>query len=259
MRARLTPLNYLVLLAASAFFVFPLVAAIEFSMRSHQGKSHDFSNYVAVMKESGFKTNLGVSFRLAILTAVLVLVMMVPTIVYLHLGGARWKRMIEFICLVPLVVPVISFALGVGTAFPTFLQSTVYELPFLYVIISLPYTYRALDVGLSSIPLITLVEASRASGGSMRQTLMFVIVPTIRSAVNGAIFLAVALSLGEFTLAVLLHWDTFPTWIANISQGHVLWAVSLSVMSLVGAWLIVLVVAIAPKSLRSKKTQEAVA
>jgi putative spermidine/putrescine transport system permease protein len=127
------------------------------------------------------------------------------------------------------------------------------------VIVSLPYTYRALDVGLSSIPLVTLVEASRASGGSMRQTLMFVIVPTIRSAVNGAIFLAVALSLGEFTLAVLLHWDTFPTWIANISQGHVLWAVSLSVMSLVGAWLIVLVVAIAPKSLRSKKPQEAIA
>jgi putative spermidine/putrescine transport system permease protein len=254
LKGRLTPLNYLVLLAASAFFVFPLIAAIEFSMRANQGKSHDFSNYIAVMKEPGFKTNLGVSLRLAILTAVLV-----PTIVYLHLGGSRWKRMIEFICLVPLVVPVISFALGVGTAFPTFLQSTVYELPLLYVIVSLPYTYRALDVGLSSIPLITLVEASRASGGSMRQTLMFVIVPTIRSAVNGAIFLAVALSLGEFTLAVLLHWDTFPTWIANISQGHVLWAVSLSVMSLVGAWLIVLVVAIAPKSLRSQKTQEAIA
>ena len=88
---------------------------------------------------------------------------------------------------------------------------------------------------------------------------MFVIVPTIRSAVNGAIFLAIALSLGEFTLAVLLHWDTFPTWIANISQGHVLWAVSLSVMSLVGAWILVLIVAIAPKSFRSKKPQEVAA
>lgn len=259
MKRKLNPFNYLVLLGASAFFVFPLIAAIEFSMRTNQGKSHDLSNYKAVIAEPGFRTNLGVSFRLALFTAVLVLVLMVPTIVYLHLGGARWKRMIEFICLVPLVVPVISFALGVGTAFPTFLQSTVYELPFLYVIVSLPYTYRALDVGLSSIPLITLVEASRASGASMRQTLMFVIVPTIRSAVNGAIFLAVALSLGEFTLAVLLHWDTFPTWIANISQGHVLWAVSLSVMSLVGAWILVLLVAIAPKSFRSNKTQEVAA
>jgi putative spermidine/putrescine transport system permease protein len=259
MKRKLNPFNYLVLLGASAFFVFPLIAAIEFSMRSNQGKSHDLSNYKAVIRESGFRTNLGVSLRLAFLTAILVLILMVPTIVYLHLGGARWKRMIEFICLVPLVVPVISFALGVGTAFPTFLQSTVYELSFLYVVVSLPYTYRALDVGLSSIPLVTLVEASRASGASMRQTLVFVIVPTIRSAVNGAIFLAIALSLGEFTLAVLLHWDTFPTWIANISQGHVLWAVSLSVLSLVGAWLLVVVVAIAPKSLRSNKTQEVAA
>ena len=176
---------------------------------------------------------------------------------YLHLGGARWKRLVEFVCLVPLVVPVISFALGVATAFPTFLQSTVYELSFLYVIVSLPYTYRALDVGLSSIPLLTLVEASRASGASMRQTLFFVVVPTIRSAVNGAIFLAIALSLGEFTLAVLLHWDTFPTWIANVSQGHILNAIALSVLSLVGAWVVVLFFAIAPKSLRSSKSQEA--
>ena len=91
----------------------------------------------------------------------------------------------------------------------------------------------------------------------MRQTLFFVVVPTIRSAVNGAIFLAIALSLGEFTLAVLLHWDTFPTWIANVSQGHILNAIALSVLSLVGAWVVVLFFAIAPKSLRSSKSQEA--
>lgn len=259
MKRRLSPTNYLVLLCATGFFVFPLVAAFEFSLRANQGTTHNFSNYKWVFGQDGFKTNLFVSFRLAVLTAAVVLLLMVPTIVYLHLGGGRWKRMIEFICLIPLVVPVISFALGVATAFPTFLQSTVYELSFLYVIISLPYTYRALDVGLSSIPLVTLVEASRASGASMPQTLLFVIVPTIRSAVNGAIFMAIALSLGEFTLAVLLHWDTFPTWIANISQSNVLGAISLSVLSLVGAWLVVLVVAIAPKSIRSDKTQEAAA
>jgi len=257
MKQKLNIGNYIVLLAATAFFVFPLIAAFEFSLRSNQGKSHDWSNYQWILHESGFKTNLGVSLRLALLTAVAVLALMVPTIVYLHLGGARWKRLVEFVCLVPLVVPVISFGLGVATAFPTFLQSTVYELSFLYVIVSLPYTYRALDVGLSSIPLLTLVEASRASGASMRQTLFFVVVPTIRSAVNGAIFLAIALSLGEFTLAVLLHWDTFPTWIANVSQGHILNAIALSVLSLVGAWVVVLFFAIAPKSLRSSKSQEA--
>ena len=259
MKRRLTPANYLVLLIATSFFVFPLIAAFEFSLRANAGKSHNFSNYQWVFSQPGFKTNLFVSFRLAVLTAIAVLILMVPTIVYLHLGGGRWKRFIEFVCLVPLVVPAISFALGAATAFPLFLQSTVYELSFLYVIISLPYTYRALDVGLSSIPLITLVEASRASGASTFQTLIYVVMPTIRSAVNGAIFLAIALSLGEFTLAVLLHWDTFPTWIANVSQGNVLGAIALSVMALVGAWLVVLVVAIAPKSIRSESNQEATA
>ena len=73
---------------------------------------------------------------------------------------------------------------------------------------------------------------------------------------NSVIF---SISLGEFTLAVLLHWDTFPTWIANVSQGNVLGAIALSVMALVGAWLVVLVVAIAPKSIRSESNQEATA
>jgi len=256
-KRRLSAGNYLVLLCAFAFFVVPMIAAIEFSLRGDQGTTHGLSNYRWILAQEGFGANLFTSARLAAITAILVLLLMVPTIVYLHLGGARWKRIIEFICLVPLVVPVISYAMGVATAMPIFLQSTVYELSFLYVIVTMPYTYRALDVGLSSIPLLTLVEASKSAGATMRQTLVLVVMPSIRSAINGAIFLSVALALGEFTLAVLLHWDTFPTWINNVAQSNVLGAVSLSVFSLVGAWLVVLVVAVGPKSKHSDQNQEA--
>ena len=73
---------------------------------------------------------------------------------------------------------------------------------------------------------------------------------------NGAIFLAIALSLGEFTLAVLLHWDTFPTWINNVSQDNVLGAISLSVFALFGAIFIVLIVALAPNIRKSEKIEE---
>jgi len=129
-------------------------------------------------------------------------------------------------------------------------------LAFLYVVVSLPYTYRSLDVGLSSVPLETLVEASRSIGASFGQTLRLVIMPSIRSAVNGAIFMAMALSLGEFTLATLMHFDTFPTWISDVAQDNVLGAISLSVFSLVGALIIVLVVSIVPNLKRNPGPEE---
>ena len=256
MKLKLRPAHYLILLGGALFFVFPLMAAVEFSLRTNQGKSYGLANYRWFLHQDGFRPNLFMSFKLAALTAILVLALMVPTVVYTHLGGAKWRRLIEFICLVPLVVPVVSFAIGAITAMPTIFQSSPYELSFLYVIISLPYTYRALDVGLSSVPLTTLVEASRSIGASSRHTLQFVVVPSIRSAVNGAIFLAIALSLGEFTLAVLLHWDTFPTWINNVSQDNVLGAISLSVFALFGAIFIVLIVALAPNIRKSEKIEE---
>ena len=266
MKSKLRLSHSLWLFAGALFFIFPIVAAAEFSFRQAGTHKHDLSNYRWFFAEPGFTENLWTSFRLAILTALLVLLLMVPTVVYTHLGGKSWKRVIEFLCLVPLVVPVVSYAIGAVTAMPTPMQSAIYGmgwwldnlpvgLAFLYVVVSLPYTYRSLDVGLSSVPLETLVEASQSIGASFGQTLRLVIMPSIRSAVNGAIFMAMALSLGEFTLATLMHFDTFPTWISDVAQDNVLGAISLSVFSLVGALIFVLIVSIIPNLKRSSQPE----
>ena len=122
MKLKLRPAHYLILLGGALFFVFPLMAAVEFSLRTNQGKSYGLANYRWFLHQDGFRPNLFMSFKLAALTAVLVLALMVPTVVYTHLGGAKWRRLIEFICLVPLVVPVVSFAIGAITAMPTLFQ-----------------------------------------------------------------------------------------------------------------------------------------
>jgi putative spermidine/putrescine transport system permease protein len=49
----------------------------------------------------------------------------------------------------------------------------------------------------------------------------------------GTIALTFALSIGEYTLTVLLHWDTFPTWITNVAQENILGAIAISMMSLI--------------------------
>ena len=71
----------------------------------------------------------------------------------------------------------------------------------------LPYAYRAIDAGLSAIDVKTLAEAARSLGSNWFTVIVRVVLPNIRSAVLSAAFLTVALVLGEFTIASLLHRD----------------------------------------------------
>jgi putative spermidine/putrescine transport system permease protein len=163
---------------------------------------------------------------------------MVPTVTWLHLSGQRYKRLIEILTILPLIVPVVALATGAQLALPGFMQNSVYELSFMYVVIAMPYTYRALDIGLSGHPLATITNAARNLGASWLKTLISVVIPTIRTSVFAALFLMIALSLGEFTLAQLLHWTTFPVWVTNVSQQNVMGATALGMGSLFFAWIL---------------------
>ena len=138
----------------------------------------------------------------------------------------------------PLISPVVSLAIGAQIAMPRFLQNTEYELVFFFVIISLPYTFRALDTALLSVPLKTLVEAARSLGSNWITTILRVILPSIRSGITSALFLCFALSIGEYTITSLLHWDTFPTWTVVAAQQNILGAIAISIFSFVGAILL---------------------
>ena len=102
----------------------------------------------------------------------------------------------------------------------------------------MPFVYRSLDAGLSSIDLKTLVEASRSLGGSMFATMRRVILPNLRPALLSALVLTLALVLGEFTMASLDLWETIPVWIVNFQQqdGHV--TVAASMLGLIGSWVL---------------------
>ena len=185
--------------------------------------------------------------------------LVVPTVVYVHLGGHRYRRLLEIVCLLPIVIPVVSLAIGAQVAMPKNLQSTSYELCFFYVVVALPYVYRSLDIGLQSVALSTLVEASQSLGADWFKTLTMVIIPAIRSSTTGALFITFALSLGEYTLAVLLHFHTFPTWATNISQENIYGSIAISVTTLGGAWILLIFVAFLPriKSLFARKERVA--
>ncbi len=237
------PLIIISSILATLIFIVPLYGASLFSFKGNGGKGHSLINYQWLIHADGFYPSLFTSLKLAVLAGILNLTLMVPTIVYLNLKGQRFKPFVDFLCILPLIIPVVSLAIGAQVAMPEFLQNTEYELVFFFVIIALPYTYRALDTSLQTVALKTLVEASRSLGASWTRTIIRVIVPAIRSGITGALFLTFALSIGEYTITSLLHWETFPTWTVVAAQQNILGAIAISVFSFVGA--IVLLTAIA--------------
>jgi putative spermidine/putrescine transport system permease protein len=229
-----TKLPLPITLVILAFFVFvPMLSALEFSLKTSVKSRHSFENYLWAFRQPEFLHYIVRSGWLSALTVVISLVLLVPLITWLHISNSKIRPIVDALSLMPLIIPVVAFAIGAQVSMPMFVQDTVLEIPFLYAMIALPYTYRSLDIGMSAYPIKILTEAARSTGADWVSTIRFVVLPVIRASVLAATALCFALSLGEFTLTSLLHWDTFPTWINDISQGNVIGAIALSMLSLV--------------------------
>jgi putative spermidine/putrescine transport system permease protein len=230
-----------VMLLAGVYFLLPLYAGLKFSLQNDAGH-FSFTSVKVIPSAQGFSAAFFLSMKLALVTVVLAMVLMVPTSIYVHLRLPRVRRIVEFITILPIVIPPIILIQGVLGAFPGWAKASPYLLSFVYVILAMPFVYRSLDAGLSAIDLKTLVEASRSLGGSWVQTLRRVVMPNLRPSLLSAMVLTLALVLGEYTMASLDLWETIPVWIVNFQQtdGHV--TVAASMAGLIGTWLLLTVI-----------------
>ena len=230
-----------VLFVAGLYFILPIFAALRFAF---QNDANHFSLYAlkAIPSQVGFSAAFFLSLKLAFSTLVLTLVLMVPTTIYVHLRLPAMRRVMEFITILPIVIPPIVLILGVLRAAPLWLKSSPYLLTLVYVILSMPFVYRSIDSGLAAIDLRTLVEASRSLGGNWVKTMWRVVLPNLRAGILAASVLTLALVLGEFTMASLDLWTTLPVWIYQFQQadGHI--ATAVAMLSLVGTWLLITII-----------------
>jgi putative spermidine/putrescine transport system permease protein len=231
--------RWAVLILTGVYFLVPIYAAVSFTLHGTNGHATT-SAYRGITHQPGFTDALWLSARLAVVTVVITLGLLVPTIVYLHVRLPKLRRLVEGICLLPIVIPPVVLIVGVLQVAPMRLKGTPYLLALQYVILALPFAYRALDSGLSAIDLKTLVDAARSLGSGWAGTLFRVVLPNMRSAVMSAAVLTTALVLGEFTLASLDQYQTFPVWIVNFDQDDAQVSVAASVMALVLTWFVLL-------------------
>ncbi|MGW3121516.1 ABC transporter permease [Streptomyces sp. NPDC001107] len=256
--ARLNLWRWAVFGLAALYFLVPLAASVVFTVDVPGGVS--FDAYTKIFSADGFVSSLLLSLELAAATIAVVLLLMVPAMVALRLGASRLRPVVEVVCSLPLVVPPIAFVAGMSTVlkwgpdylsrtplFQTFVAIQNPSFPFVlvlaYVVMALPFVYRALDSGLRAIDVPTLVEAARSCGANWLQALVRAVLPNLRGALLNAAFLTLALVLGEFTVSHLLGYTPFAVWIVNVGGEQAQLSVAVSVLSLLVTWALLLALA----------------
>jgi ABC-type spermidine/putrescine transport system permease subunit II len=249
--------RYAVLAVLGLYFIVPIAASVWFTIRERDGVS--LATYAEIPGAEGFAQTFTRSLAIAGLTVVIALLLMVPTVVLVNLRLPRLRTTVELLTLMPLVLPPIALVVGVRSVLawaPDYFLNTPLaeaffalqqpELPWIlvlvYVVLALPFVYRALDAGVRGADLRTLTEAARNLGASWPRVLGSVVLPVLRTSVLNASFLTFALVMGEYTIAVILGFETFPTWIVRISGSQPQLSVAVSVLSLVVTWMLLLLI-----------------
>ena len=242
--------RWVVVTVLGVFFLLPLLAMLEFTTRG-PGGTLTFATWRLLFDWPKLNatypdlwTGMTTSFGLVLLTVLLMLVLLVPTVIWVRLRLPRLRRVVEFVCLLPLTIPAVVLVVGLAPVYAWvvyFLGGSSLTLTFAYTILTLPYAYRALDAGLSAIDVRTLAEAARSLGAGWGTVMWRVVLPNIRSAVLSAAFLTVTLVLGEFTIASLLSRNNLQVAINFLGKSSAPMAVATSLAVLVlGSVLLVL-------------------
>ena len=229
------------LLVAAVYFLVPLIATLFFSLKSNQtGKCCTAHNYSWVIHNHDFWQALKISLLLALETIAISLALFVPTIYWVHLKLPRLRPVLAFLALIPFVVPPIVMVVGLLRFFK-WSPDWFYAKPWgflagAYVILAFPYMYFSLDAGFRAIDVHTLTEASQNLGARWTTTLVKVILPNIRAAALAASFLTLAIVMGEYTIANLSAFHTFPIFIQLVQETQGFPAAALTLLSFGITW-----------------------
>lgn len=244
--------RWIILVLLGLYFALPLVAMAEFSTRG-TGGHRSLHAWASIGSDPDLIASIVASLELAALTAILMLVLLLPTMTWVQLRLPHLRRTIEFVCLLPLTIPAIVIVVGIAPiyAWVTYLfGESPLTLTFVYVILVLPYAYRALDAGLRGMDLHTLSEAALSLGASWWTVIWRIVVPNVRGAILSAALISVAMVLGEFTIASLLDFQTIQVEINLLGKRNADISIAVSLAALVFAFVLLFALALADRRRR---------
>jgi putative spermidine/putrescine transport system permease protein len=230
-------------LFGALFFALPLIGMTEFSLSMRRGE-YSFDAYRVVLADPVFQATFLYSVAMALATIAFGVVLVVPTAYWVRLRVPELRPLIEFITLLPLVIPAIVIVFGYIRLYNTSSwlpltgtpMGTNILLMFGYATLSLPYMYRAVDTGLRTIDVGTLTEAAQSLGAGWATILSRLILPNVLAAVLSGAFLTFAIVIGEFTMAALLDRPAFGPYMQLLGANRAYEPAALAVIAFGITW-----------------------
>lgn len=234
------------------YFVLPLLATFEFSLS--WDPEIPLKAYQRAFEDNDFWETFIYSNVLALATIIVSVILIVPTAYWIRLRLPEARRLVEFITLMPFVVPAIILVFGLIRIY-----SAPITLPFTdirlmqpltnfkagtnilivagYMVLAMPYMYRSVDTGMRTVDIRTLTEAAQSLGANWYTIITRVILPNIRSALLSGALLTFAIVVGEVTLASFLGVDAFGPYLFLLGQHRAYEPAALSFVSFLLTWL----------------------
>jgi putative spermidine/putrescine transport system permease protein len=233
------------------YFILPLYATLAFSLS--WDPADPFKAYERSFGDSRFWNSFLLSNVLALATIIASIILIVPTAYWIRLRLPQARRLVEFLTLMPFVVPAIILVFGMiriySTPFTIPFTDIVYMRPLTnfrlgtnilivagYMVLAMPYMYRSVDTGMRTVDIRTLTEAAQSLGASWFTIITRIILPNIRAAMLSGALLTFAIVVGEVVLASFLGVPAFGPYLFLLGQHRAYEPAALSFVSFLLTW-----------------------
>ena len=224
------------------YFLIPLAATFYWSLRAEKGKL-GFEAYRRLFTDANFLPSFSESIVNAVVAIIISLLIVVPTAYWVTLRMPKLRPVVEFITLLPFVIPAVVLALALIRLYsrPPLLLTATYEssrilLVCVYAALSFPYMFRAVDNGLRAMDVRALTEAAQSLGAGWITILFQVIFPNLRVALLSGALLTFAIVIGELTIALFMAQQTLGPYMANLTRSKVYEPSAMAIVSFAITW-----------------------
>ena len=112
-----------------------------------------------------------------------------------------------------------------------------------YVVLTLPFSFRAIDTGMSAIDVRSLTEAAQSLGAGWGTILFRVIFPNLKVAILSSVFLTLATVIGEYTMAsFIIGLKSFGPYMSLVGQNKTYESSSITIISFLMTWALMMVI-----------------
>lgn len=234
------------------YFLLPLIATFEFSLS--WDPEIPLKAYQRAFEDNDFWETFLYSNFLAVITILMCIILIVPTAYWIRLRLPQARRIVEFITLMPFVVPAIVLVFGMIRIYSSPINVPFTDIRLMqpltnfdlgttiliiagYMVLAMPYMYRSVDTGMRTVDVATLTEAAQSLGASWFVIITKIILPNIRSALLSGALLTFAIVVGEVTFASFLGVDAFGPYLFLLGQHRAYEPAALSFVSFLLTWL----------------------